>query len=123
MNRQWKKFDELAEQCYTDMIRNTADMTNWNNGFQLLTEIISDGRAENPDFAKELYLLDDETDYEHDLQGWLEDYLGELEIREMHAELEAVCRKLLKMFAWEEEYPTDIRFQMASALERQGKTE
>ena len=41
----------------------------------------------------------------------------------MHAELEAVCRKLLKMFAWEEEYPTDIRFQMASALESQGKTE
>ena len=123
MNRQWKKFDELAEQCYADMIRNTADMTNWNNGFQLLTEIISDGRAENPDFAKELYLLDDETDYEHDLQGWLEDYLGELEIREMNAELEAVCRKLLGMFAWEEEYPTDIRFQMASALESQGKTE
>lgn len=123
MNRQWKKFDELAEQCYADMIRNTADMTNWNNGFQLLTEIISDGRAENPDFAKELYLLDDETDYEHDLQGWLEDYLGELEIREMHAELEAVCRKLLGMFAWEEEYPTDIRFQMASALVSQGKTE
>lgn len=41
----------------------------------------------------------------------------------MHAELESVCRKLLGMFAWEEEYPTDIRFQMASALESQGKTE
>ena len=25
--------------------------------------------------------------------------------------------------SWEEEYPTDIRFQMASALESQGKTE
>lgn len=48
MNKQWKKFDELAEQCYTDMIRNTADMINWNNCFKLLTEIISDGRAGNP---------------------------------------------------------------------------
>ena len=85
MNKQWKVFDELTERCYTDMIRNTVDMVNWNSSFKLLTEIISDGRAGNPDFAKELYLLDDETDYEHDLQGWMEDYLGELEIRERYA--------------------------------------
>ena len=123
MNKQWKVFDELTERCYTDMIRNTVDMVNWNSSFKLLTEIISDGRAGNPDFAKELYLLDDETDYEHDLQGWMEDYLGELEIREMYAELESVCRKLLGMFAWEEESPSDIRFLLASALEGQGKTQ
>ena len=60
-----------------------------------MTEIISDGRAQDPDFAKELYLLDDGTDYVHDLQGWLEDYLDEL----------------------------DIRFLLASALESQGKIE
>ena len=53
----------------------------WNRCFKLLTEIISDGRAQDPDFAKELYLLDDGTDYAHDLQGWLEDYLDELDIR------------------------------------------
>ena len=121
MNKQWKVFDELTERCYTDMIRNTVDMVNWNSSFKLLTEIISDGRAGNPDFAKELYLLDDETDYEHDLQGWMEDYLGELEIREMYAELESVCRKLLGMFAWDEEPPSDIRCLLTSALEGQGK--
>lgn len=123
MNRQWKKFDELTERCYTDMIHNTTDMNNWNSCFKLLTEIISDGRAQDPDFAKELYLLDDGTDYVHDLQGWLEDYLGELDMREMYAELGFVCRKLLEMFAWEEEYPSDIRFLLASALESQGKSE
>ena len=52
MNRQWKKFDELTERCYTDMIHNTTDMNNWNSCFKLLTEIISDGRAQDPDFAK-----------------------------------------------------------------------
>lgn len=67
----------------------------WNRCFKLLTEITSDGRAQDPDFAKELYLLDDGTDYAHDLQGWLEDYLDEL----------------------------DIRFLLASALESQGKIE
>ena len=123
MNRQWKKFDELTEQCYTDMIKNEANMDNWNRCFKLLTEIISDGRAQDPDFAKELYLLDDRTDYAHDLQGWMEDYLDELDMRGMYAELESVCRKLLELFAWEEEHPSDIRFLLSSALESQGKTE
>lgn len=45
MNRQWKKFDELMERCYTDMIRNSTDMNNWNGCFKFLTEIISDGRT------------------------------------------------------------------------------
>ena len=47
MNKQWKVFDELTERCYTDMIRNTVNMVNWNSSFKLLTEIISDGRAGN----------------------------------------------------------------------------
>ena len=123
MNKQWKKFDELTDRCYTDMIQNSADMKNWNNCFRQLTEIISDGRAQNPDFARELYLLDDETDYEHGVEGWLEDYLDELDMHEKYDELEAVCRKLLEIFAWEEEYPSDIRFSLTSAMRNQGKAE
>ena len=79
--------------------------------------------AEDPDFAKELYLLDDETDYSHDVQGWLEDYLDALDMYEMYPELEDVCRKLLMLFEWKEDYPSDIRFLLASALGNQGRTE
>ena len=123
MNKQWKKFDRLTETCYSDMARGITDINNWNECYNLLKEIISDGRAENPDFAKELYQLDDETDYQHDVQGWIEDYLDELDMREMYSRLETVCRKLLKIFEWKEEYPSDIRFMLASALENQGRVE
>lgn len=123
MNKQWKKFDHLTATCYSDMARGVTDINNWNICFALLVEIITDGREANPDYAKELYLLDDETDYCHDVQGWLEDYLDELDIREMYPELESVCRKLLKLFEWKEEYPSEIRFLLASALGNQGETE
>ena len=123
MNKQWKKFDRLTEICYSDMARGITDINNWNECYNLLKEIISDGRAENPDFAKELYQLDDETDYQHDVQGWIEDYLDELGMHEMYAELEEVCRKLLELFDWKEEYPSYFRFQLASALGNQGRLE
>ena len=123
MNKQWKKFDHLTETCYSDMASGVSDINNWNTCFTLLLEIISDGREANPDFAKELYLLDDETDYCHDVQGWLEDYLDELDMREMYPELESACRKLLTLFEWKEEYPSEIRFLLASALGNQGKPE
>ena len=78
MNKLWKKFDGLTQTCYSNMAQGISDIDAWNAGFDLLKEIISNGRTENPDFAKELYLLDDETDYSYDVQGWLEDYLDEL---------------------------------------------
>lgn len=44
-------------------------------------------------------------------------------MREVYAELESVCRKLLGMFAWKEESPSYIRFLLASALKSQEKAE
>ena len=38
-------------------------------------------------------------------------------------ELESACRKLLTLFEWKEEYPSEIRFLLASALGNQGKPE
>ena len=100
MNKLWKKFDHITQTCYSNMASGISDISVWNTSFDLLQEIISNGRAEDPDFAKELYLLDDETDYSHDVQGWLEDYLDELDVHEMYPELESVCRKLLRLFEW-----------------------
>ena len=44
-------------------------------------------------------------------------------MRQMYPRLEEVCRKLLKIFEWKEEYPSDIRFMLASALGNQGRVE
>ena len=123
MNRQWKKYDQLMEKCYLGMAGGGTDINDWNDCFDVLIQIIENERESNPDFGRELNLLDDETDYRHDVQGWLEDYLDELDMREMYLRLETVCRKLLKIFEWKEEYPSDIRFMLASALENQGRVE
>ena len=111
------------EKCYQGMAVGETNANDWNDCFDVLIRIIENERESNPDFGKELELLNDETDYRHDVRGWLEDYLDELDMRGMYAELESVCRKLLELFAWEEEHPSDIRFLLSSALESQGKTE
>ena len=123
MNRQWKKYDQLMEKCYLGMAGRGTYINGWNDCFDVLIQIIENERESNPDFGRELDLLDDETDYRHDVQGWLGDYLDELDMREMYARLETVCRKLLKIFEWKEEYPSDIRFMLASALENQSRVE
>lgn len=122
-NKLWKKFDRLTEECYADLEFEKTDISKWNNCFNILLEIISDGRQVNLDFAKELYMLDEETDYCYDVQGWIEDYMDELDTCEMYEELESVCRRLLKLFDWKEEYPADIRFALSSALCDQGRHE
>lgn len=98
LNKLWKKFDRLTEECYADLEFEKTDISKWNECFNILLEIISDGRQVNPDFARELYMLDEETDYCYDVQGWIEDYMDELDTCEMYEELESVCRRLLKLF-------------------------
>ena len=46
----------------------------------------------------ELYQLDEETDYAYDIQGWLEDYLDDLDMRESKEKLLEVCDELIGMF-------------------------
>ena len=46
----------------------------------------------------------------HDVQGWLEDSLDDLDMRESKKKLLEVCDELIGLFRWEEEKPSDIRF-------------
>ena len=123
MRKQWKKFDSISDQCYSSVVRGTPRLDKWSRGFDLLVKIIEDGRSEEPGFARELYLLDVDTDYAHDVYGWLMDYMDELASHGMYEELEDVCRKLLHLFAWEEEFPSELNFHLAYALEGQEKNE
>ena len=51
--------------------------------------------SETDRFAPELELLDDATDYRFDIEGWLEDCLDEMDIREDHEVLLRMCDDLL----------------------------
>lgn len=123
MRKLWKKFDELSGKCYSNMIEAGESFEVWNKTFVALLDIIDAGREKNPDFAAELIDLDDATDFRHDVGGWLEDYLDELEMREMQDQVLNVCRKLLTLFRWKEESPSDLNFRISSALAEKGENQ
>lgn len=123
MKKLWKKFDDLSGKCYSNMVGAYNDFQVWNEAFDVLLDIISDGRETNPEYAKELIDLDDSTDFKHDVCGWLEDYLDELDMKEEYDRLLKVCEKLLSLFRWEEDSPSDLHFRISSALANQGKFE
>lgn len=123
MKKLWKKFDSISDQCYSGIVRGATRMNKWEDGFDKFLEIIEKGRSENPEFAKELNHIDADTDYAHDVYGWLMDYLDELLNHEMYEELEEVCRRILGLFVWEEEFPTEMFFHLFLALEGQGRHE
>ena len=103
-------------QSYEGMVKEDSDMTVWNRAFETLAEIVEYGRKKYGDFAPELFILDGSTDFMFDLKVWLDDYMEFLEQEEEQEQLEKVCRKLLKLFAWEKASSSEIRFRLASSM-------
>ena len=84
-------------------------------------EIVRTERKTNPGFASELSLLDDETDYEHDISGWLEDCLDEIDMWEQHEVLLKMCETLLDLFSWPDNSGSDLKFRKSIVLRRLGR--
>lgn len=120
-NKKWKKFSSLTGKCYANLSGAEKDGSCWKQAFELLKEIILEERQENPGFAGQMEMLDDATDYEYDIQGWLEDCLDEIDMREEYETLLKMCDDLLRMFGWPEYTDSDIRFRKASALGSLGR--
>ncbi len=123
MSKLWKRFSRFTEQGYCNMISGGKDNSVWHKAFHTLVKAIEEERSKNPDFGKELFQVDDETDFEYGVEDWLLDYLDELEMWKMNDKRYKVCEKIISLFAWEEQSPADYRFQMASALDAQGKVD
>lgn len=122
-NKAWRKFDQLTEKCYENMIGAYEDSTCWQKAFRMLVGIVENERSENKNYARELYQLDDLTDFEHDVQGWLEDYLDEMDMNEDFETVLSACDWLLHMFNWKEVSPSEICFRKATVLGTLGRAE
>lgn len=120
-NKKWKEFEKLTGTCYVDLGMGTVNHEIWDRAFEILKEIVADEKIKQPESVAELYLLDETTDDQYDVQGWLEDYLDDLDMRENKDELLKVCDELLSMFCWEEDVPSDIKFLKSSALRSLGR--
>ncbi len=120
-NKKWKKFDELTGKCYLNMIGAVKDGRCWLQAFELMKEIVLEERVGTPGFAFELEMLDKDTDYAFDIQGWLEDCLDEMEMREDYETLLKMCNDLVELFGWPEYTGSDIKFRKATALRELGR--
>lgn len=120
-NKKWKKFNTLTETCYNNMIGNETDRGCWQQAFGLLIEIVLEERQKNPDFASQLEMLDDVTDYKYDIQGWLEDCLDEIDMRGENEVLLKMCDELLQIFNWPGYTGSDIKFRKSAALKTLGR--
>ena len=122
-NKKWKQFGKLTEMCYNNMIGVEKDGNCWVRAFELLMEIVREERKTNPNYASELEMLEEVTDCECDIQGWLEDCLDELDMREEHRTLLKMCDDLLDMFGWPEYTGADIKMRKATVMAALGQKE
>ncbi len=121
MDKQWKKFAKLSEICYTEMEKGKIDLSVWDQSYEELKKVICSMRKENPNSARELYEIDDNSDFKYEIEGWLEDYRDTLDMMREHAKLQKVCEELIAMFCWKEDSPTDLKFHIVLALQGQEK--
>ena len=98
------------------MIGAYEDNDCWEKAFELLMEIINEERKSDPEFALQLEMIDEITDYHYDILGWLEDCLDELDMRHQYELLIKMCDKLLSMFEWPEYSSSGYKFQKSDAL-------
>lgn len=120
-NKKWTKFSKLTVKCYSHMIGAAKDGNCWMQAFELLKEIVLEERQAQPDFASQLEQLDDITDYEYDIQGWLEDCLDQMDMEEEYELLLHMCNDLLHLFSWPDYTGSDIKFQKYTALSSLGR--
>lgn len=121
LNKKWKNFNKLTGKCYSNMIGAEKDGSCWWQAFELLKEIILEERQKNPNFASQLEMVDDATDYQLDIQGWLEDCLDEVDMRGEYEVLLKMCDDLLDIFIWPEYTASDIKFRKSTVLGELGR--
>lgn len=121
--KKWKKFNELTSKCYSHMAGFEKDSSCWFQAFELLKELIIEERSNHPDFAPELELLDEATDYRYDICGWLEDCLDEIDMQEEQELLLKMCDDLLGLFSWPDYSGSDLKFRKSCALRALGRKE
>lgn len=122
-NKKWKKFGKLTEKCYLNMMGAEKDGSCWRQTFELLKEIILEERQKNPGFASQLEMIDEATDYLYDIQGWLDDCLGEIDMRKEYDTLLKMYDDLLGLFGWPEYTGSDLKFGKTAVLAELGRTD
>lgn len=115
-NKKWNQFDAFAEKCEENLYGKNKNNSCWQEAYSILKDIVKEGRRKNPDFPKKLYELDELTDFEHDIDGFVDDYFEIMKIYEKYEVILRSVDEMLTLFDWDESNIADIYFHKASAL-------
>lgn len=112
----WLTFQKLQSRCYENLIESEGDDSYWLQAFDLMKDLVLEERKKNPNYAPCLELLDDVTDYEYDIQGWVEDCLDEIDMSGDFETVLKMCEDLLTIFAWPGYTGSNIKFRKVATL-------
>ena len=121
MKTLWKKYDELTLQCYIDSTKNEYSQERWDEAYNVLTEIFAKAKEEKPESMTELMDFEESIDYQYDIGGWLEEYLGHLADEQLFEKTVDVCQDIIETFEWKKDSPAEFRYRLVAAMVAQKK--
>ncbi len=117
-SKTWEKAGELLRKSRLSTLMPAAkDEACWDEAYDLTILSITEEREYNPDFAKEINQLDEQTDYKYNLLECLEAYFDHLEAMEKWEEVIYSCNRIIDLFAWKEVKPSEFLFRKGNAYE------
>ena len=114
----WPKAMTAVRECHLSLLSSDApDAEAWKEAFSLVLDAIEEERKAQPDFASELYALNEETGVEYAFEDIFEEYFDLLEKEDRWEDVIASSERMIKAFAWKDKAPSEYMFRKGNALE------
>lgn len=117
-SEKWEQAGEMLRKSrLSTLVEGNKDEACWQEAFDLTTEAILEERTFDEEFAPEVSTLDAYTGGKYLLRESLEAYFNHLEKEEKWEEVIASCEKVMGLFRWEKQKPSEFMFRKGNALE------
>ena len=117
----WPGMNELIEQggaALDQDFRDPSAIMPWEKAWKIVRD-----RVKNADMPLEISEVDEATDYEYDLGGWLSDMMVSYQRMGDEEKCICFCKEVLQTFAWKKESPAMFKRCIGECLMTLGKTE
>lgn len=118
----WAEVNRKMRSCHMSQIEpGSVTEEEWKDAFDLLVEAIKDERKQDPAFAPELEELTEATGNEYGFEDILEEYFDHLEDNGRWADVVDSCDKMISLFKWDVNLPSEYMFRKGNALHKSGR--
>lgn len=123
----WEEISRLIDQGYGFMESNGESheevISVWMQAWELLKEKVLESKEKNQGLVPEIYEIDEATDYEYDIEGWLDDLTDELLYSGKYEERIAFSKEVIELFPWESASPVSFKQAIGEAMSASGKVQ